>query len=124
MTSSPISPLFAVEDKGCKSFGVYDGTNKTAIGKKKLNDFTSWYIALPSYNPEFLTEIIKRTSAHVYSDHLGDIIYCGNGILGVHSKEKGKRNITLKNGNVVEIEIKEAGGTIILDSNTGEIFLN
>jgi hypothetical protein len=124
MTMSPISPLFTVNDKEAESFGVYDGTNKTAIAKKKLKDFTSWYIALPAYNTEFLTEIISQTGAHKYSDHKGDVIYCGNGILGIHSKDGGVRNITLKNGKVIKLEFNKIGGTAILDSETGEILLN
>lgn len=52
----------------------------------------------------------------------GDVIYSGNGILTVHTKEYGNRRITLRNGKQVVLTLAPRS-TVLLDNQTGEILL-
>jgi hypothetical protein len=122
VTSGAIQPLFSVNDPGVEKLAVYDGTDKTAIARKKMDGYNSWYIGIPSYSSQLMIDIIKTTAAHRYDEN-GDIFYSGNGLLGLHSKTGGMRSVKLKNGKIINLDLGERGSTTLLNDETGEVIL-
>ena len=119
-SNKPLNPLFVVDDAKAETIGVYEEMNKTAIAKKAMNGFTSWYVGLPEYGDKFMKYLLESTGAHFYGTQ-GDVFYVGNNMLIMHSAKAGKHKISLKNGKTVSCEVPEGGGTVIFDSETGEI---
>jgi hypothetical protein len=115
-----VMPLFSVIDDKVKSYGHFVSTNNTAIAKKNLKEYTSWYVALPSYDSNLLKGLLHQTSAHFYTD-TEDIIYVGDGLLGIHSTQGGNRTIRLKSGKQISISLPFGSSTTILDSETGNL---
>lgn len=118
---SPYRPLFEVDDDDAVSLGVYNSSNRPAIARKKLPSSTSWYVGLPAYEPELMETLLHQTNAHIFStDEV--IVYSGSGLLSVHTKNSGIKNITLSNGTSVQLDMDE-NSTFILNNETGEVIL-
>ncbi|HEX8549117.1 MAG TPA: beta-galactosidase [Cytophagaceae bacterium] len=120
-SDTEIRPLFFVADSKVQSYGHFLSTDKIAIAKKKFKDHVSWYVALPSYDHSLLAGLLKQAGAHVYTES-GDIIYAGDGLLGIHSKRGGEREIKLKSGKKIIVNLPTGTSTTILDSESGEVF--
>jgi hypothetical protein len=110
--NSEVTPSFAVQDVAATSFGKYTGSSRTAIARKVLKEWTSWYLALPPDNPIFWRTVFKGAGAHIYNES-GDIFYSGSDILSVHTKSGGIRKVNLKNGNMVEVNLLPNSTTLI-----------
>jgi hypothetical protein len=115
----PLGPLFRVDDSEAEPYGRYAESGEVAVARKRMPDHTSWYVALPNTGLEPMGYILQNSDAHVYS-YQGDVVYSGGGILVVHTKDGGKRTVTLKGGTVREFELPSGASTLILDSKTGE----
>jgi len=117
-----VSPLFTINDAQAIILGKYSKSGKPAIAIKKNPTFTSLYVAMPAYEPQLMGEVLNLTGAHQYSKS-NDIFYAGNGILMMHTKNGGKKSITLKNGKTIVCSLPDEASTLIIDSETGEILL-
>ncbi len=119
----PLYPLLAVNDPQAKIYGNFSDTPYGAFARKDLKDHTAWFISLPPTSEKLLQYIFKTGGAHIYNEN-GDIFYAGNGVICLHTKTGGKHFITLKNGLKVELDIPDAGGTVVLDNKTGKNILD
>jgi len=90
-----------------------------AISSIKGNNFTSWFCSIPLSDKRFMQYIFKQAGCHIYSDSY-DVIHAGNNILVFHTKNGGKKIITLKNMNKVEFSVKP-NTTLYFDLETGKI---
>jgi len=79
-------------------------------------------------NIHFFTEpptnwqpILKQTKAHLYTDH-DDVVHAGGGLLLIHTKQGGARNIRLRNGKVIQTTLP-ANHSLLLDASTGQTLL-
>jgi len=115
------SPLFSVNDDKAEILGIYASGKKPAIVKKQLPDCTSFYIALPAYEPELMKGIMQLSKTHKFTEE-NDIVYSGNGLLSFHTKNGGLKKVALKNGKIVEVNL-EMNSTVILDNQTGDILM-
>jgi hypothetical protein len=118
--TTPVAPLLAVKDASVTALGHFTDVNAVAFARKTNAHYTSWFISLPPTQPELLQYIFKAGGAHLYNTE-GDIFYAGQGILALHSKGSGFRQIHLKNGKLVTVELPIGGATILLNPITGEI---
>ncbi len=118
--TTPVAPRLAVKDAAVTVLGHFTDVNAVAFASKRNAPYTSWFISLPPTQPELLQYIFKTGGAHLYNTN-GDIFYAGQGILALHSKSSGPRQIKLKNGKTVTVELPIGGTTILLDPVTGEI---
>ena len=119
VSNKPLNPLFVVDDVNAETIGVYTELNKTAIAKKKLKGFTSWYVGLPEYGDILMKYLFQKTGVHFYGEQ-GEIFYEGNNMLIMHSIKEGKHKIHLQSGKTVDCEIPKGGATLIFDSETGK----
>ncbi len=115
--SGAIEPLFVVNDKGAEALAELKETHQTLIARKKLKDFVSVFCAVPLNGTNSFREIFREAGCHIYNEQ-NDFIYANSGLLMLHTKEGGKRNITLKSGKKLDLDLKE-GSTILFDSTTG-----
>jgi hypothetical protein len=120
VSDQPVSPLFAVVDEQAISLAKYGQTSETAVAKKPLADATSWFLGLPPVDGGILRRYLEQTGVHFYAT-MGDIYYSGSGTVVLHSKTGGLKQITLKNGKRIELELPAGGQTVVLDSESGEL---
>ena len=120
--SSPVTPLFAVDDPGSEAWGAFTETGHTAIARKVFSDHVAWYVALPGKGIEPLRTILQQGGAHIYSRQ-GDIVYDGAGVLVLHAREGGEHRVVLRNGKELAFALPEGASTLLLDSQTGELLL-
>ena len=118
----PFEPLFVVEDENAASLGWYTENDAAGIAQKVMDGATSWFFALPPSDVRLIRYVLEQAGVHLYGD-VNDIIYAGNGILTLHTKNSGVRTIRLRNGTSVDVTIPDGGATVLLDSETGEILL-
>ena len=119
----PISPLFAVRDPAAQAFATFSASGDTAIARKAFQDHTSWFVSLPSKATDPMRFILHQAGAHVYGD--GDaIFYSGGGVLVLHTLSGGPRNVTLRSGKSVHLDLPEGPATVLIDNQSGKILLN
>ena len=116
-----VQPCFAVIDKTVESLGVINSAQQTGFARKNEKDFTSWFISLPPASPSLWRYIFQQAGATIYNNS-GDIFYSGGGILSVHTASGGKRNIQLKNGKSISIQLP-SNSTTLLHPENGNIIL-
>ena len=114
------NPLYFIEDIESKPYGYYLHDKTFGFGMKEFHNYTSWFIGLPPTDYRILKFIFEKAEAHIYSNEK-DIFYGGNGILTMHSKIGGKKQIKLKNGKLIEANLPNNPVTVLLDNKTGEI---
>ncbi|MFO7637405.1 MAG: hypothetical protein R6W96_08860 [Clostridia bacterium] len=102
-----------------QEFGRYTASGKTAIGMKKGKDHVSWFFSLPLTTPDAFRFFFKKSGVHIYNEN-DDALLEGAGILAFHTKEGGLREINLKNGKTVSLDLMPSE-TLLMDSETGEI---
>jgi hypothetical protein len=118
---APCLPLFIVTDPQAEVIGIYVSNKKPAIVRKKLTNCTSWYVALPACEPDLMKGLLQSSGAHRFTTE-SDIVYSGNGLLSLHTKNGGMKKITLQNGKIIAFELNK-NSTVILNNQTGEILL-
>jgi hypothetical protein len=116
-----IQPLLQITDKKVTALGVNDSTKEVMVAKKENKDHTVWYASYMFKQPESFREIFRQAGAHIYGDG-NDVFHQGGGLLMVHTKAGGQKNIILKNGKTIIINM-EPESTVYLNSETGETLL-
>lgn len=119
--NNAVNPLFGVNDEAATALGTLKDSTVVLFARKSFPDHTSWFMSLPSGDPDLWRFVFQNTEAHIY-DTSGDVIYSGGGILTIHTATGGERKIVLKNGKVVQMKIVP-NSTILLDTATGEPLL-
>jgi hypothetical protein len=71
--------------------------------------------------PEPFREIFKQAGAHIYGEG-NDVFHQGGGLLMIHTKTGGPKNIVLKNGKKVSLNM-EPETTVYLGCVTGNVVL-
>jgi hypothetical protein len=116
------SPLFSIneKDKNIEILGYYNDTKRIGFAKKKMKNYTSWFIGVPPTDFNLLRYIYQAAGANIYTDKK-DIVYSGSGITTYHSKDGGKKQIKLPNGKTLNLDLPNESVTLLIDNNTGEI---
>lgn len=117
-----LSPLFSVQGD-VEAWAHFENTEYVAVARSVRSDHTAWYVALPAYDAALGQALMQHLPAHRYNKS-GDIIYAGGGWLVVHSREGGTREITLRDGCRITIEMPPGCATHVLDSRTGAVLLS
>jgi hypothetical protein len=118
--SSPgrgVTPLFAPADAQAETISVFEGTDVPAVARKALPGHTAWFCSLPPVEPDLLRAVFRASGAHIYSD-AADVIFCGLGLLCVHTLAGGSRAITLRSGREITAELAPRS-TTFFDAETG-----
>jgi hypothetical protein len=114
---SPVDPFFVVAEEAAVAVGNIENTGLVALAFRKFETSTSWFSSLPITHPDLWRHIFRQSGAHIYSEG-GDVIHCGGGILAVHSKAGGKRQISLPSGKTIETDLPPRS-TTPFDVETG-----
>jgi len=117
----PWEPMFCVDDPKAEAVGFIKDSGETGLAYKEFGSYTSWYCSIPLTNADIMRHIFRRSGAHIYNEH-NDSIHCGGGILCVHTKDGGRRKLTLKNGKVIDA-VLAPHSTVFFDCESGNILL-
>jgi hypothetical protein len=120
--NGPIEPLFIVKEINCEPLAILKENSKIITVRKKMNDFTSVFCGVPMNGTNNFREIFRQAGCHIYNEN-NDFTYANSGLLMLHAKDTGDREITLKNGKKVKLVLKNSS-TILLDSENGKIKLD
>jgi hypothetical protein len=115
--SGAIEPLFVVKDDKAEALAELKDSHQTLIARKRLKDFISVYCAVPLNGTNHFREIFRKAGCHIYNED-DDFIYANSGLLILHTKDGGRRDITLKSGKQLNVDLKR-GSTVVFDSITG-----
>jgi hypothetical protein len=113
-----VNPLAVITDPQAKKLGSIMSTNYTVVGRKTFPSFTSWMFTLPWHDARLIREIARKAGAHIYTEDVKDVLYSGSGLMWIHTVEGGKKNIILKSGKAVELQL-EPKSTTLYNSVTG-----
>lgn len=117
-----VTPLFSVVDEAAEAWARYEGTPHSAVARRRFQDHTALYVALPSYDSNLGKALMRQTPAHRYTDG-EDVVYAGGGLLVIVSAKGGTRQITLRDGKSFSLHLGEGVTTRVLDARTGEVML-
>ena len=93
------TPLFAVDDPEAQPLARYADGSCAAARKGD-----TWYFALPRLNADILRHILREAGAHIYCD-AGDPIIAGAGVVAINSFAGGHREVILRDGRRVELDL-------------------
>ena len=89
---------FWIDDSSTTTLGKYQESGKTAIGMKKLDDWTSIYLAAPqALGPQLFHNIAKQADAFVAGDAGQQLDYSGN-FASLHALISGNYQLHLPPG--------------------------
>jgi len=74
---------------------------------------------LPIHETAFFREIFRKAGCHIFNES-DDFTYCNSGLLMLHTKDGGERNILLKNGKFVKLSIPPLS-TWVMDEESGDV---
>ncbi|KKT04246.1 MAG: hypothetical protein UV78_C0034G0007 [Parcubacteria group bacterium GW2011_GWA2_43_17] len=118
-TKLPINPSFVIEDSNVKPIGFYTGTKEVAFAKRQFKNYNSYYCVLPLNSADVMQYIFSECGAHIFNiQH--DTTYIGNGLLCIHSEKGGSRQIVLRNGMKLNLDLQPRSTTVV-DSMTGSL---
>jgi hypothetical protein len=115
----PVSPLFSIDDPAAEVYGRYRTSGHAAVARKVFADHQAWYVAVPHTGEQPLRSILRSSGAHVYCYH-GEIVYGGDGLLVVHTKEGGTHQISLRSGKTIRFDLPPGVHTLVLDPLSGQ----
>jgi hypothetical protein len=116
-----VNPLFEIVDTGAENLANIAETTHIVIAKKKLKSYTSILCTLPLNETEIFRTIFKQAGCHIYNAE-NNFVYANSGLLLLHTATKGQKEITLKNGKIVKINLERAGN-LVVNSQTGEVLM-
>ncbi|MEO8301716.1 MAG: hypothetical protein ABI608_07980, partial [Rhizomicrobium sp.] len=111
------SPFFVVEDRAAMPLGTLDGSGAVILARRNRPTHTSWYCSMPPTDDDLLGYVFKEAGAHIYMPP-GDVIHAGGGIICLHTLQGGKRELLLKNGKRVSVQLPPRS-TSLYDAETG-----
>ena len=108
-------------DKKATPLAVNGSTKEVMVAKKENKDHTVWYASYMLKQPDAFREIFKQAGAHIYGE-VNDVFHQGSGLLMIHTKAGGPKNIVLKNLIKASINM-EPESTVYLDCVTVNVVL-
>lgn len=105
-----IFPTPLLSDSGKKAAEIFKNEGIPCIFSTKEK---------PNFTVDELRSLLLQNGVHCYSNR-GDVVYCGNGFLSVHSVKDGKLTINLPS----EYTVKQIFGDGFTQCKTNKIILN
>jgi hypothetical protein len=116
-----VDPFVVIDDGAAEILARLGATGEAVVGRKRLDDAVSVYSTLPLRGSSMYRKVFREAGCHIY-DESGDFTYVGAGMLMVHSRDGGRRELRLKNGTRITIEMPPAS-TRVIDAETGDLLL-
>lgn len=89
-----LGPLIYVDDPDAVTVGELDPLQAPGFCVKKMDGWTSVFVAAPMLNAHGLRAIAREAGIHVYSED-GDVVLPGRSFLTLHAREAGEKHIRL-----------------------------
>ena len=116
-----VDPSVVIDDPQAETLATLKGTDKVVIARKQFSDHTVIYATLPINGTDVFRELFRQAGCHVYNDH-NDFTYVNTGVMLIHTADGGPREIFLKNGKTLRLNLPPKSNTV-LDASTGEPLL-
>ena len=114
----PVNPMAMITDKNIEPLGYITGTDTVVVARKILPEYKAVYSVLPLHGSDVFRNILKTAGCHIYNEET-DFTYANSGLLLIHTVTGGSRNIHLKNGKRISINLPPKSSTLY-NSQTGE----
>lgn len=114
-----VDPFVVIDDTEASILARLGSTGEPVVGRKRIGDAVSVCSTLPLQGTSMFRRLYREAGCHIYGES-GDFIYAGAGLIMVHAREGGRREIRLKNGRVIACEVPSAS-TRVLDADTGHV---
>ena len=118
---TPVDPMVIIDDPEAQPIAYLQGTKQAIAAKKEFPGYNVIFAALPINETNIFRSIFKEAGCHVYNE-ANDFTYANTGLLLIHTKEGGKRQIQLKNGKTLQLDLPPKSNTL-LDTESGNIIL-
>ncbi len=116
-----VDPAVSIVDPKAKPLAYLDGTKTVITAKREFPGYKVVFAALPINESNVFRDLFRDAGCHVYNES-NDFTYCNTGLLMIHVKEGGKREIKLKNGKAIDLDLPDRS-TTLMDAVTGKIIL-
>jgi hypothetical protein len=117
----PVSPMAQIDETGATVLARLKDSGLPAVVRKNFNDHVGVYASLPLHDSNFFRRIFREAGCHVYNG-ANDFTYVNSGLLMVHSKEGGHRELVLRNGQRITLNLPPFS-TWLFNADTGEQLL-
>ncbi|MEO7597993.1 MAG: hypothetical protein ABIV50_03610, partial [Opitutus sp.] len=117
----PVSPLAQVDEVDVTVLARLKDSGLPAVVRKTFSDHVGVYASLPLHDSDFFRRIFREAGCHVYNA-ANDFTYVNSGLMMIHSKDGGRRELVLRNGRRLSIELPPFS-TWLFDAETGERLL-
>lgn len=114
-------PLLEIVDPKSQPLAVLNGSARVACARKVFPSHTVVYCVVPLNGSPVFRSLLSEAGCHVYSQ-TDEFIYANSGLILIHGKEGGLREIMLRNGKTVRLDLPPRC-TILLNAETGEVLL-
>ena len=116
-----VDPCVRIVDSKAEPLAYLDGTKTVVAARKTFSGHNVVFAALPVNETNVFRELFRQAGCHVYNE-ANDFTYVNTGLMMIHTKDGGKRDIKLKNGKTFGLDLPPKS-TTVLDAVTGEIVL-
>jgi hypothetical protein len=114
-----VNPLFCITDKQATPIAKIDGTDYIVLSKKDFKNYKVVYGSLTIHEPILMQKILKDAGVHIYNEVTTETTMAKDNLIWIYTLEGGKREVKLKNGKTIKIELAPQS-TTLFDGITGE----
>ena len=119
---SAVNPMVLIIDPTSETLSELADTSGVVMARKTEKNSFTVFSTLPIHGADVFRELFSKAGCHVYN-MANDFTYACNGMILIHSKDGGRRQITLPGNKKIELEVSKAT-TLLLDAKTGGIILH
>ncbi len=113
----PLEPLLFVSDREATTLAKLHGKGEAVIARKNFPTHTMVYAAIPLHRSAVFRTLLQEAGCWVLNDR-PDATFSTADFIILHTGKGGKRNLRLKNGETLELELPIIA-TRLLDAKTG-----
>lgn len=117
----PVDPMVTITDKDAETLGTLKNSGEVIVGRKGMGEYTSVFATLPLHNSDVFRYLLAQAGCHVYNAD-NDFTYANSRYVMVHTKEGGNKQIVLRNGKQLLLDMPKAS-TWLFDALDGSIVL-
>ncbi len=117
----PLQPMVVLGDSAQMTVlaRLGDSTNTPVVARADRGNYKTVMAAMPLQNSGLFRSIFETAGCHIYNTQ-NDFLYANTRWILLHTATTGKREIKLRNGRILQLDIK-GPITMLLDAMTGQI---
>jgi hypothetical protein len=117
----PINPLLVIDDAKAEPLSEFAGGKGIVMARKNLKDSKIVYSTVPVNGTDVFRKLFRDAGCHIYNE-ANDFTYSNSGLIIIHTKDGGKRSISLRNGKKIDLELNPYSTTVLNDETGAVLF--